>query len=69
MRGDKERPAALRAEDEGIARRLRELATDGRIPCARAFALARELGVPLRRVGEVADGIGVRITACQLGCF
>lgn len=48
---------------------VREAAPGGRLPCARALQLARELGVSPARVGEVADELGVKIVSCQLGCF
>jgi len=53
----------------GIERALREAAVDGRIACAAALALAARLGVPPREVGAAADRAGIRISACQLGCF
>ncbi len=49
--------------------RVRHEAVDGRLPCERALEIAEELGVPPRKVGEAADRAGVKITACQLGCF
>lgn len=52
-----------------IERALRETAEGGRIACAAALALAARLGVSPRAVGTAADRIGIRIGACQLGCF
>ncbi|MDI6894398.1 MAG: hypothetical protein AB1503_07975 [Bacillota bacterium] len=52
-----------------LAEAVRQAAGDGRLPCARAFELARELRVPPARVGEMADRLGIKIVACQLGCF
>ena len=49
--------------------RVKQEALNGRLPCKRAFDIAEELGVPPRKVGEAADEAGVKITACQLGCF
>lgn len=42
---------------------------DGKLSCAVAFKIARELKVSIRQVGETADKLGVRIAKCQLGCF
>jgi alanyl-tRNA synthetase len=39
------------------------------IPCARAFELHRQHGIPLREIGRICDEKGIRICACQLGCF
>ncbi len=54
-----------------IEKRLRSAAKSGRVKCADALAIADSLGseVSLREVGKVADELGIRITACQLGCF
>jgi hypothetical protein len=42
---------------------------DGAISCARAFVLARRLGVPPAELGAAADAAGVRVVKCQLGLF
>lgn len=44
-------------------------ASDGRMTCERAHALALELGVPLELVGRALDLANIKITRCQLGCF
>jgi LAO/AO transport system kinase len=54
---------------ETIERLLRDRAENGRISCAKARALAGELGVSFGEVGAAADAIGIRITNCELGCF
>jgi hypothetical protein len=41
----------------------------GRLSCARAHELAAELGVSLSLIGQVADALGLKLVACQLGCF
>lgn len=55
--------------EDRLERAVREAAREGRLPCARALELARELKVPPLRVGEAADRLGIKIVACQLGCF
>jgi len=42
---------------------------DGKLPCAVAFKIARELKVSRQEVGEIADKLGIMIVNCQLGCF
>jgi len=42
---------------------------DGKLSCAVAFKIAKELKVSIREVGETADKLGIRIAKCQLGCF
>ena len=41
----------------------------GYLPCAKAFRIAEELGVPKIAVGAMTDKLGVRISNCQTGCF
>ena len=50
-------------------RKVKAAAVDGRLSCARAFALAEKLAVKPRALGEAADDLGLRIVACQLGLF
>ena len=57
------------AVDAKLAEALKQRAADGRLPCAAAFALARELGLAPLAVGQAADELGIRIVDCQLGCF
>jgi len=57
------------ALDKTLADEVRRRAQDGRLPCAVAFAIAEELGVPRIQVGQAADEQGIKITDCQLGCF
>lgn len=42
---------------------------DGKLSCAVAFGIARELKVSIRKVGETANKLEIRIAKCQLGCF
>jgi hypothetical protein len=42
---------------------------NGRLPCAIAFKIAKELKVSPRDVGEAANRLSVKISSCQLGCF
>ncbi|MEW6428806.1 MAG: hypothetical protein AB1568_12320 [Thermodesulfobacteriota bacterium] len=62
-------PAPTGEQYQLVAARLRDSAVDNRIACAAAQAIARELGISPREVGEVADAEGLRISKCQLGCF
>lgn len=48
---------------------LREKNVTAQIACAQALALAKELGVAPIAVGDVANGLGIKIRHCQLGCF
>ena len=57
------------AADEKLAAALRQRARGGRLACATALALARELGVSPQEVGRAANELGIKISDCQLGCF
>lgn len=48
---------------------IRGLSVDGRISCRAAFGLAERRGVSLSDLGGRIDGLGIKIVACQLGCF
>ena len=54
---------------EEIEAAVKERAKEGRLACREAFALAERLGVSPGRIGEAANGAGVKICGCQLGCF
>ncbi len=42
---------------------------EGKLPCEKAFAIARKLRVKPLIVGQKADEMGVKISRCQLGLF
>jgi hypothetical protein len=52
-----------------LERAVRAVATDGRLPCAAAWKLADDRGLPRLLLGSVAETLGLRISDCQLGCF
>jgi hypothetical protein len=54
---------------EDIKARIKAAAPEGRIPCAKAFRLAEELGLSRKDLGELLNELKIKITQCQLGCF
>jgi len=54
---------------EKLLQKVQEAAMDNRISCTVARKVGEELGVPLRRVGDACDELGIKIYACELGCF
>jgi len=58
-------PEVVRALEDA----MRQTASDGRLPCAAAFGLAREFSLSTGFVGETANRLGIKISKCQLGCF
>jgi hypothetical protein len=55
--------------DPTVGKLIRERASDGRLACASAFAIAEKTGCSPKQVGEAADLLEVRIHRCQLGLF
>ncbi|MBM4466681.1 MAG: hypothetical protein FJ014_14200, partial [Chloroflexi bacterium] len=55
--------------NQEIAAQIKESLTEGRLPCASAFKVARRLEVSPQQVGELADELNVKISRCQLGLF
>lgn len=52
-----------------LAKSIRETAEDGRLSCAKAFAIGGRLSIPAARVGVALDVLEVAIIHCQLGLF
>ncbi len=53
----------------GIAARLQPHLREGRLPCARAFDLARDWGIEPLELAQQGAEAGIRIGWCQLGLF
>ena len=54
---------------EELKQALKEEAVEGNISCEKAWELADKADVEKIEVGELADEVGIKIRACQLGCF
>ncbi len=52
-----------------VEEKVKSSLVNGKLPCAVAFKIAKELKVSPREVGERADKLGIKICNCQLGCF
>ena len=48
---------------------LKQLASNGELPCAVAFKIAADLDIEPGDVGITADLLEMRLTKCQLGLF
>ncbi|MDY6795714.1 MAG: hypothetical protein SWK76_10625 [Actinomycetota bacterium] len=55
--------------DEKVLEAVKAKAEEGRISCAVALRLAKELGVPPIEVGKAANVLNLKISKCSLGCF
>jgi hypothetical protein len=54
---------------EELKGKIRAAAPEGKIPCALAMNLAKELGISRQEMGELLNELRIKITQCQLGCF
>ncbi len=52
-----------------LERKIKSSLVNGRLPCAIAFKIAKELKVSPRDVGDAANRLSIKISNCQLGCF
>jgi len=55
--------------DPVLKDRLLKQSSEGQLPCALAFQVAKQLGVQPDAVGQAADLMELRIVKCQLGLF
>ncbi len=56
-------------EKEKLIEIIKEKSEDGGLQCAQALALAKELKVPPKQIGELLNELDIKIRKCQLGCF
>jgi hypothetical protein len=42
---------------------------NGKLPCAVAFQIAKELKVTAKEIGEASNRLKIKVATCQLGCF
>jgi hypothetical protein len=52
-----------------VAEAVKARVQEGEIPCAVAFSVAEETGVPPEEVGFTMDMLGIRVVKCQLGLY
>lgn len=52
-----------------LEKKIQESLVNGKLPCAVAFQIAREMAVTPKEIGETCNKLGVKVRSCQLGCF
>lgn len=57
----------MSAEDLKV--KIKAAAPEGKITCPQAFKVAEELGISRKALGELLNGLKIKIIQCQLGCF
>lgn len=55
--------------ESDLDKRIKSSLVNGKLPCAVAFKIARDLKVGTREVGQAANRLSIKISGCQLGCF
>ncbi|MFH1242845.1 MAG: hypothetical protein V1689_10855 [Pseudomonadota bacterium] len=54
---------------EDLEEPIRKALEDGRLPCRAAWDIAESLNVGKMEVSSACEGLGIRISSCQLGAF
>ena len=52
-----------------LSNAVRENLIDGRLSCRNAWEIAERLGIGKMEVVSACDGLGIKISPCQLGAF
>ncbi len=55
--------------EDKLEEKIKSSLVDGKLPCAVAFKIAKELKVSPRDIGDAANRLSVKLSSCQLGCF
>lgn len=66
--GGKDLEAAAEVAPE-LEAAIRSALTDGRLPCKRAWEIARERKIARMALSSACETLGIRIKPCQLGAF
>jgi hypothetical protein len=56
-------------DDETIRAAFEKEGIGSEIKCPEAFAIAEKYGIPKMEIARYCNTKGVKIRACQLGCF
>ncbi|MGI5912574.1 MAG: hypothetical protein ACOX6E_08375 [Syntrophomonadaceae bacterium] len=56
-------------QQEELVKKLKAMFPNGRASCSDARAAAASLGIELAQMGKLCDLAGIKIFACELGCF
>ncbi len=59
----------LDPETQRVLEALEKKGVSRTVTCARALAVADELGIERLAMGDALNKLNIRIDACQLGCF
>ena len=48
---------------------INDALSDGRLPCAAAWAIAKQINLPRMKVSAACEALKIKIKPCQLGAF
>jgi hypothetical protein len=52
-----------------LDKKIQASLVDGKLPCAKAFQIAKDLKVTTKDIGEACNRLNIKVCTCQLGCF
>ncbi|MBW1720511.1 MAG: hypothetical protein JRH13_02685 [Deltaproteobacteria bacterium] len=55
--------------DPELSEAIHQALVDGRLPCRAAWDIAKRLGIRKMAVSSACEGLGIKISRCQLGAF
>ena len=53
----------------GLKQAINDALSDGRLPCAAAWAIAKQINLPRMKVSAACEALKIKIKPCQLGAF
>ncbi len=56
-------------KEEEIIGKVKEVAKEGKIPCALAMKIAADYKISNKQMGDLLNRVKIKIAQCQLGCF
>lgn len=65
---DKKVPENIEVSGD-LAAAIKNSLREETLPCAAAFAIAKDRGLPPLEVGRAADVLGIHLSRCQLGLY
>ena len=54
---------------DGLAAAMQAATQDGRISCIALWEIGKQFGLSRHEMGNAAEGLGLKVKPCQLGCF
>lgn len=56
-------------DNKALEEEIKSSLVNGKLPCAVAFKIAKKFKVSPKDIGDAANRLKIKISACQLGCF